>query len=90
MTHVVVVVVVVQSLSHVQLFCNPMDCSLPGSFVHGISQARTLEWVAISFSRGSSQPRDQIHVSIAGGFFLPLSHQRSPMVIAAAVCINNY
>ena len=40
-------------LSHVQLFCNPMDCSSPGFFVHGILQARTLEWVAISFSRGS-------------------------------------
>ena len=38
--------------------CNPMDCSLPGSSVHGISQARVLEWVAVSFSRGSSQPRD--------------------------------
>ena len=37
---------------------DPMDCSLPGSSVHGISQARILEWVAISFSRGSSQPRD--------------------------------
>ena len=49
---------------------DPMNCSLPGSFVHGISQARTLEWVAISFSRGSSQPRDQIWVScIVGSFF---------------------
>ena len=38
--------------------CDPMDCSLPGSSVHGILQARILEWVAISFSRGSSQPRD--------------------------------
>ena len=38
--------------------CNPMDCSLPGSSVHGILQARILEWVAISFSRGSSRPRD--------------------------------
>ena len=38
--------------------CNPMDCSLPGSSVHGIFQARVLEWVAISFSRGSSRPRD--------------------------------
>ena len=37
---------------------NPMDCSLPGSSVHGIFQARILEWVAISFSRRSSQPRD--------------------------------
>ena len=39
-------------------FCSPMDYSLPGSFVHRISQARILEWVAISFSKGSSQPRD--------------------------------
>ena len=41
----------VKSLSRVQL-CNPMDCSLPGSCIHGILQARVLEWVAISFSRG--------------------------------------
>ena len=47
-----------------------MDCSLPGSSVHGIFQARVLEWVAISFSRGSSQPRDQTQVScIAGRHF---------------------
>ena len=38
--------------------CDPMDYSLPGSSVHGILQARILEWVAIPFSRGSSQPRD--------------------------------
>ena len=44
--------------SHLTL-CDPMDCSLPGSFLHGISQKRILEWVAISFSRGSSRPRDQ-------------------------------
>ena len=43
--------------------CDPMDCSLPGSSVHGIFQARILEWVAISFSRESSQPRDQTRVS---------------------------
>ena len=51
--------------------CNPMDCSLPGSSVHGIFQARVLEWVAISFfSRESSQPRDQTQGScIACGFF---------------------
>ena len=42
--------------------CDPMDCSIPGSSVHGIFQARVLEWVAISFSRGSSQPRDQTQV----------------------------
>ena len=50
--------------------CHPMDCSPPGSSVHEIFQARILEWVAISFSRGSSQPRDQTWVScIAGRFF---------------------
>ena len=38
--------------------CDPLDCSLPGSSVHGIFQARILGWVAISFSRGSSQHRD--------------------------------
>ena len=47
--------------------CDPMDCSLPGSSVHGILQARVLEWVAISFSRGSSQPRDRTQVSRIGG-----------------------
>ena len=49
-----------QSVSHSVVstpFCDPLDCSLPGSSVHGILQARILEWVAISFSRGSSQPR---------------------------------
>ena len=50
--------------------CNPMDCSLTGSPVHGIFQARILEWVAIPFSRRPSQPRDQTQVScIAGRFF---------------------
>ena len=43
--------------------CNPMDCSLPGSSVHGIFQAIVLEWIAISFSRGSSWPRDWTRVS---------------------------
>ena len=42
---------------------DPMDCSLPGSSIHGIFQARVLEWVAISFSRGSSQARDPARVS---------------------------
>ena len=46
--------------------CEPKDCSLPGSSVHGILQARILEWVAISFSRGSSQPRDWARVSWSG------------------------
>ena len=49
---------------------DPADYSPPGSFVHGIFQARILEWVAVSFSRGSSRPRDQTCIfSLAGGFF---------------------
>ena len=51
-------------------FCDPMDGSLPGSSVHGILQARILEWVAISFSRGFYRPRNWIQVScIAGKHF---------------------
>ena len=55
---------------------NPLNSSLPGSSVCGIFQAGILEWVAISFSMGSSRSRDQIQVScIAGGFFTDLRHQ---------------
>ena len=53
--------------------CDPLDCSLPGSSVHGVFQARILEWATVSFSRGSSRPRDRTPVScvscIAGSFF---------------------
>ena len=50
--------------------CEPMDCSPPGSSVHGISQARIQECVAISFSRGSSHPMDwTMSPALAGGFF---------------------
>ena len=52
-----------QLLSRVWLFCDPRDCSPPDSSVHGIPQARILEWVAIPFSRVSSWPRDRTHVS---------------------------
>ena len=45
--------------------CDPMDCSLPDSSVHGIPQAKILKWVAISFSRGSSWPRDPTHICCA-------------------------
>ena len=55
------------------ILCDPVDYSPPGSSVHGIFQVSILEWVAISFSRGSSQPRGRTRVSgvscIAGGFF---------------------
>ena len=58
------------------LYERPMDCSLAGSSVHGILQARILEWVAIiSFSRGSSQPRDQTLVSCIAGRHFPSEPQ---------------
>ena len=47
--------------------CVPMDCSLPGSSIHGIFQARVLEWGAISFSRGSSLPGDWTQISHTAG-----------------------
>ena len=52
------------------ILCIPMNCSLVGSSVHGIFQGRILEWVAISFSRGSSQPRDQTCISCTGRWVL--------------------
>ena len=52
--------------------CDPMDCSPPGLSVHGIFQARILGWVVFSFSRGSSQPRDQNHIPWIGRWFLYL------------------
>ena len=58
--------------------CHPMDCSLPGSSVNGILQARILEWVAIPFSRGSSQPRDPACVLfITSGFFPPTPREKA-------------
>ena len=58
-----------------------MDCSLPDSSVYGIFQARVLEWVAISFSRGSSQPRDLTQVFSLQANSLPLSHLGSPLSV---------
>ena len=62
--------------------CDPMNCNLPGSCVHGIFQARRLEWVVISFSKGSSHPEDWTHIGCIDRccfvfvfVFLPLSHQ---------------
>ena len=58
-----------------------MVCSPPGFFVHGILQARILEWVSIPFSRGSSQPRDQTQVSsIAHRFFTIWATQEVPKI----------
>ena len=58
--------------------CSPMDSSLPGSSAHGVLQARILEWVAISFSRGSSQPRDWTWVSCVAGRFFTVWATREP------------
>ena len=60
--------------------CDPMDCSLPGSSVHGILQARILEWVAIPLSRGSSQPRDQACISCTAGRFFTTEPPGKPCV----------
>ena len=65
--------------------CEPKNCSLPGSSVHGISPVRILEWVAISFFRGSSQPRDRSCINLmspalAGGS-LPLASSGKPMTM---------
>ena len=68
-----------KSLQSCPTLCDPVDCNLLGSSVHGILQARMLEWIAISFSRGSSQPRDWTQVSrIVSRCFYRLSHQGSP------------
>ena len=56
-----------KSLQLCPTLCDPMNCSLPGSSVHGILQERILEWVAMSSSRGSSQTRDQTCVSSTAG-----------------------
>ena len=59
-----------QSLSHVSLLFDPMNCSPPGSSVHGISQTETLKWVAISSSRGPFRLRDWTHISWIGRWSL--------------------
>ena len=59
--------------------CDPLDCSPPGSSIHGILQARVLEWIAVSCSRGSSWPRDQTQVScIAGRHFTIWATREAP------------
>ena len=96
-----------QSCGHCWVFqiCWHMECSTftapslrfespPGSSVHGILQARILEWVAMPFSRGSSQPRDQTQVSsIAGGFFTIWATQKtllSCLLIISSISASSY
>ena len=68
--------------------CDPMDCSPPGSSVHGILQARILEWVAIPFSRGSSWPRDQIQASCTAGRFFTIWASREAFLLLALYSIG--
>ena len=62
------------------ILCDPLDCSLPVSSVHGILQARILEWVAIPFSKESSQSRDQTWVSHPAGRFFTTEPPGKPML----------
>ena len=82
------IAVVALSPSRVWLFCDPTDCSLPGSFVHGISQARILEQVAISFSRGPSWSRDQTHVSCIGRWILYSRAIREALDMTYYLCLH--
>ena len=74
--------------------CNPMDCRLPGSSIHGISQARVLEWVAISFAWSSSWPRDWTWVSRILGRHFTVNGQKTlghdcalnPIVYTSKIC----
>ena len=67
-------------------FCDSMYCSLPGSSIHGISQARILEWVSISFSRGSSQLRDWTCVSCIGRQILYHWATREACCVRGCLC----
>ena len=66
-----------------------MNCSLPGSSVHGISQAKILKWVTISFSRWSSQPRDWTCVSCTVGRFFTTEPLGEPFYVCVCVCVCN-
>ena len=79
-----------KSLQLCLTLCNPVDCTLPGSSVHGILQARILEWIAISFSRGSSWPkRDKALVTCIGRWILYyLSYQSGRLCIVYTYSVS--
>ena len=82
-----------ESVSHSVLsdFYDPMDCSLPGSSVHGTLQARILEWVAIPFSGESFQPSDRTQVSHNVADSLPSEPPRKPKILGGgAIIIINF
>ena len=70
------------------ILCDRIDGSLSGSSVHGLLQVRILEWVAIPFSRGSSQPRDQIRVSPVAGTFFTVWVIREALVNMTKLILN--
>ena len=84
---------VLSHLIHVPLCENPIDCSPPGSSVHGILQVRILDWVAMLSSRGSSWPRDWTcacvsHISCTGRrVLLPLASPGKPVCVCVCVCV---
>ena len=67
-----------------------MNCGPSSSSVHGILQARTLEWVAISFSRGSSRPGDGAQVSCSAGRFFTICATREPCFLLVGACYKSY
>ena len=69
--------------------CDPMGCSLPGSSVRGIIQARVLEWVAVSFSRRSSQSRDRTWVSRVAGRRFTIWATKYCQTLFRSVCTNS-
>ena len=73
--------VVVYLLSHVRLFCNPMDCNPPNYFAHRISQEIILGWVAISLSRVPYWPRDWTYISCISRQFFTTEPPRKPMIL---------
>ena len=70
----------VQLLNCCLTLCDPLDCSPPGSSVHGVLQARILGWFTIPFSRGSSQPRDLTHISCTAGRFFTTEPPGKPLM----------
>ena len=79
-----------QSLQLCPTLCNPMDCSPSGSSDHGTLQARTLEWVAVPSSRGSSRPRDSTRVSYFLAGSLPLAPSRKPCCAYQCLILSGF
>ena len=71
------------------LLCDPMDCSLPGSSVHGILQVRTLQWLATSFSRGCPDPGSNWVSCITGGIFTVWVNKEAHLSLEVHLYLNN-